>query len=151
MQELIATQGDDMMMKNEEGDYAGVPFTAKDKTSPMTWYYSGEGHHKSFALRGASSVILSPFKGFTFTSRVGYRLESSNYDYYGVPFDEAVSSRTTPYIEGRTDMTRFYQWENFANYNRTFGKRRRGDDRYVVAVQLVQLYLGQRQRPDQYG
>ena len=122
MQELIATQGDDMMMKNEEGDYAGVPFTAKDKTSPMTWYYSGEGHHKSFALRGASSVILSPFKGFTFTSRVGYRLESSNYDYYGVPFYEAVSSRTTPYIEGRTDMTRFYQWENFANYNRTFGK-----------------------------
>ena len=98
MQELIATQGDDMMMKNEEGDYAGVPFTAKDKTSPMTWYYSGEGHHKSFALRGASSVILSPFKGFTFTSRVGYRLESSNYDYYGVPFYEAVSSRTTPYI-----------------------------------------------------
>ena len=85
-------------------------------------YYSGEGHHKSFAIRGASSVILSPFKGFTFTSRVGYRLESSNYDYYGVPFYEAVSSRETPYIEGKTDMTRFYQWENFANYNNTFGK-----------------------------
>lgn len=122
MQDLIGTKGDDMMMKNENGDYAGVPFTAKDKTSPMTWYYSGEGHHKSFAIRGASSVILSPFKGFTFTSRVGYRLESSNYDYYGVPFYEAVSSRETPYIEGKTDMTRFYQWENFANYNNTFGK-----------------------------
>lgn len=122
MQELIATKGDDMLMKNANGDYVGVPFMAKDSTSPLTWYYQGEGLHKNFALRGASSVIISPFEGFTFTSRVGYRLESSNYDFYGVPFYEAVSARMTPQIDGRTDMTRFYQWENFANYNRTFGR-----------------------------
>ncbi len=122
MQELIATKGDEMMMKNENGDYAGVPFTAKDKTSPMTWYYTGSGLHKSFALRGASSLVLTPVEGLTFTSRVGYRLESSNYDYYGVPFYEAVSSRMTPLIEGKTDMTRFYQWENFANYNKRWDK-----------------------------
>lgn len=34
----------------------------------------------------------------------------------------AVSSRTNLQLEGKTTMNRFYMWENFANYNRTFGK-----------------------------
>lgn len=122
MKELINSQGDDMFMKNENGDYVAVPFTAKDSTSPLTHYYSNTGKHKDFALRGASSVIFAPVKGFTFTSRVGYRLEAANYDFYGVPTYMSVSSRTKLQLDGKTSMTRFYQWENFANYNNTFGK-----------------------------
>lgn len=122
MQELIASQGDDMLMKNEKGDYVAVPFTAKDSTSPLSHYYGNTGQHKDFAVRGSSSVVFSPVKGFTFTSRVGYRLEAANYQFYGAPMYMSVSSRTNLSVEGRTSMNRFYMWENFANYNNTFGK-----------------------------
>ena len=122
MTELIAQQGDDLFMKNGNGDYVAVPFAAKDATSPLTHYYSNTGNHKDFALRGTSSLILTPVKGLAVTSRVGYRLESTNYSFYGEPTYMAVSSRTNLQLEGKTTMNRFYMWENFANYNRTFGK-----------------------------
>ena len=122
MTELIAQQGDDLFMKNGNGDYVAVPFAAKDATSPLTHYYSNTGNHKDFALRGTSSLILTPVKGLTVTSRVGYRLESTNYSFYGEPTYMAVSSRTNLQLEGKTTMNRFYMLENFANYNRTFGK-----------------------------
>ena len=122
MTELIAQQGDDLFMKNGNGDYVAVPFAAKDATSPLTHYYSNTGNHKDFALRGTSSLILTPVKGLPVTSRVGYRLESTNYSFYGEPTYMAVSSRTNLQLEGKTTMNRFYMWENFANYNRTFGK-----------------------------
>ena len=122
MTELIAQQGDDLFMKNGNGDYVAVPFAAKDATSPLTHYYSNTGNHKDFALRGTSSLIFTPVKGLTVTSRVGYRLESTNYSFYGEPTYMAVSSRTNLQLEGKTTMNRFYMWENFANYNRTFGK-----------------------------
>ena len=122
MTELIAQQGDDLFMKNGNGDYVAVPFAAKDATSPLTHYYSNTGNHKDFALRGTSSLILTPVMGLTVTSRVGYRLESTNYSFYGEPTYMAVSSRTNLQLEGKTTMNRFYMWENFANYNRTFGK-----------------------------
>ena len=122
MTELIAQQGDDMFMKNEKGDYVGIPFAAKDAVNPLTHYYSNTGEHKNFALRGASSLVFAPVEGLTVTSRVGYRLESTNYSFYGEPTYMAVSSRTNLQLEGKTTMNRFYMWENFANYNRTFGK-----------------------------
>ena len=122
MTELIAQQGDDLFMKNGNGDYVAVPFAAKDATSPLTHYYSNTGNHKDFALRGTSSLILTPVKGLTVTSRVGYRLESTNYSFYGEPTYMAVSSRTNLQLEGKTTMNRVNMWENFANNKRTFGK-----------------------------
>ena len=122
MTELIAQQGDNMFMKNEKGDYVGIPFAAKDAVNPLTHYYSNTGEHKNFALRGASSLVFAPVEGLTVTSRVGYRLESTNYSFYGVPTYFAVSSRTKMQLDGKTTMNRFYMWENFANYNRSFGK-----------------------------
>lgn len=101
MTELIAQQGDDMFMKNEKGDYVGIPFAAKDAVNPLTHYYSNTGEHKNFALRGASSLVFAPVEGLTVTSRVGYRLESTNYSFYGVPTYFAVSSRTKMQLTGR--------------------------------------------------
>ena len=59
MTELIAQQGDDLFMKNGNGDYVAVPFAAKDATSPLTHYYSNTGNHKDFALRGPSRALPS--------------------------------------------------------------------------------------------
>ncbi len=122
MKDLIAARGDDMFMKNENGDYAAVPRYNADNTNPMTWYYSQDSEHKDFNLRGATSLNFKPVAGFVFTSRVGYRLGSEDYRYYGSPVYFSISPRAKLYYETETVTDRFYEWENFANFNRTFDR-----------------------------
>jgi len=122
MKELIEAKGDEMFMKNENGDYAAVPKYNADNTNPMTWLYSQNSKHKDFNIRGVTSLNFKPFKGFVFTSRLGYRLGSEDYKYYGSPVYFSISPRSKLYYEAETVSDRFYEWENFANYNRTFDK-----------------------------
>lgn len=122
MKALINANGDEMFMKNENGDYAAVPQFNSDSTNPMTSFYSQDSRHKDFNLRGVTSLNLKPFKGFVFTSRIGYRFGSEDYSYYGKPVYFSISPRQKLSYEAETVTDRFYEWENFANYNRTFGK-----------------------------
>lgn len=122
MQNLIKDKGDEVFMKNENGDYAAVPHFIPESTNPMTWYHSQKSGHKDFNVRGTASVNFTPFKGFVFTSRVGYRLESGDYNYYGVPVYFSISPRTKLDYQAQTSTGRHYDWENFANYTNTFGK-----------------------------
>ncbi len=122
MKDLIEAKGDDMLMKNENGDYAAIPRYNADTTNPMTWYYSQDSKHKDFNIRGVTSLNFKPFKSFVFTSRFGYRLGSEDYKYYGKPVYFSITPRSKLYYEAETVSDRFYEWENFANYNQTFDK-----------------------------
>lgn len=151
MTELIAQQGDNMFMKNEKGDYVGIPFAAKDAVNPLTHYYSNTGEHKNFALRGASSLVFAPVEGLTVTSRVGYRLESTNYSFYGVPTYFAVSSRTKMEDAiGRKDhdepLLHVGELRQLQQHVRQAHDQR--DGRYVLPVRVEQLHFGFDQRPD---
>lgn len=122
MQALINANGDEMFMKNENGDYVAVPQYSSDSVNPLTYYYSQNSRHKDFNLRGITSLNLKPFEGFVFTTRIGYRMGSEDYMYDGAPVYFSVSPRLKLSYEAETVTDRFYEWENFANYNRTFGK-----------------------------
>lgn len=122
MKALINANGDNMFMKNGNGDYAAVPQFNSDATNPMTWYYSQDSKHKDFNIRGATSLNFKPVKGFVFTSRLGYRLGSEDYSYYGVPVYFSISPRQKLSYEAETVSDRFYEWENFANYNYSLNK-----------------------------
>ena len=74
-------------------------------------------------INGTVYTDITPFKGFTFTSRLGYRMNYSygkgyNPSYYMNPYQSQVN----PVIQGSVSNQIYYQWENFANYLRTFGK-----------------------------
>lgn len=124
MQNLINANGNGeaAFMKNEKGDYVAVPHFIPESNNPLTWYYSQKSRHKDFNVRGTAAVNFTPFKGFTFTSRVGYRLESADYSYYGLPVYFAISERKKLDYQAQTSTGRHYDWENFANYTNTFGK-----------------------------
>ncbi len=122
MQALINANGDEMFMKNGNGDYVAVPQYSSDSVNPLTYYYSQDSRHKDFNLRGITSLNFKPFQGFVFTSRVGYRFGSEDYSYYGAPVYFSVSPRQKLSYEAETVTDRFYEWENFANYNRSFEK-----------------------------
>ena len=74
-------------------------------------------------VRGTVAANLKPFKGFTFTSRLGYRITQSNYHKFEAPYYLNSMANSTKYnIEARSNNGLYYQWENFANYMNTFGK-----------------------------
>lgn len=122
MQALFASEGENMFMKNANGDYVAVPQYNSDLANPLTNYYDYNGQNKAIAIRGTTALNLTPFKGLTVTSRLGYRLAATNYYGYHVPCYFSVSTRTKQDYTHTNSMTRYYQWENFANYLGTFGK-----------------------------
>jgi len=122
MQSLINQYGDDLFMKNENGEYIAVPRYLSDSVNPLTWYYANDAAHRNINIRGTAAINVSPFQGFKYTSRLGYRLLSSDYNFFGKPVYTAVSPRLKLDYQAQNSMTRFYQWENFINYMRSFGK-----------------------------
>ena len=97
---------------------SGHPFVQRDATD------SSSG---GFNIRGVAFVNFMPFKGFTFTSRFGYRLSQSNSHSYSAPYYSSNTVKSDNYsISASANNSWYYQWENFANYNRAFGRHEIG-------------------------
>ena len=89
-------------------DDNGSPFIQRDKTDS-----SNEGLN----FRGVLYANFTPFKGFTFTSRFGYRANQSTSHSYSEPYYATKLAYTDNYsISASANTGRYYQWENFANY-----------------------------------
>ena len=92
----------------------GNPLFQRDKTDAT----SG-----GFNIRGSLAANFMPFKGFTFTSRLGYRITQSTSHSYTKPYWlTSMANSKNHEISAGVNTGYYYQWENFANYNRTFGK-----------------------------
>ena len=93
----------------------GNPFIRRDATDS-----SSEGIN----IRGTLSANLTPFKGLTITSRFGYRINQSNSHSYQAPYYASSFVQATQYtLTANNNTGHYYQWENFANYNKTFAKK----------------------------
>lgn len=100
-----------------DGDkYVGVSFL--DNDSPYSAILRSKTGTESFYLNGMTSVNLNPFKGFTFTSRLGYTLGHKDDDNYGLGYwttwDQTGNSQNN--FQSQISSYRYYQWENFMNY-----------------------------------
>ncbi len=107
----------------ETGDYLGISQLQTDSSNPLVNAYKDLKMTESFSINGNAYANITPFKGFVFTSRFGYRLGSSdkrtvNFPYYGY----GSSSNPLLRYEARNSQNIYYQWENFANWNKSFGK-----------------------------
>ncbi len=81
-----------------------------------------DSESKGFNVRGTAYLNLTPIKGLTFTSRLGYRAgysHSSSYNYE--LFVTSVANQSFS-ISGTASNNLYYQWENFANYLFDIGK-----------------------------
>lgn len=74
-------------------------------------------------VRGTLAANLNPIKELTITSRLGYRITHSNGHDYQMPFWLSSMAQNNKYsISANTNAGLYYQWENFANFNKSFGK-----------------------------
>lgn len=112
------------LLQNENGDYYGVSqFYSGEQYHPMIMRDNGISKNSGFNVNGSIYGDFKPFKGFTFTSRFGYRLSGTRSSSTSLPFyGNATQSGDYVGHNATSSTTIYYQWENFANYMRSFGK-----------------------------
>ena len=71
---------------------------------------------------------FTPFKGFVFTSRLGYNYSASNYYNYNHFFygSSSVTNKDQNSATRNNSTNEYYQWENFANYTKTINNHNFG-------------------------
>ncbi len=104
------------------GRYYGVSWQNNAQDNPLRVLDKDKPGNKAYGINGMTFANIKPFKGFIFTTRLGYRFMNltsnryqesgwSSFGQIGKPEDER------PYLENFQHTQRYYQWENFANYN----------------------------------
>lgn len=109
---------------NHNNDYYGTSKYVEDATgNPLARRDLIDKTNSGINVRGTVAANIKPFKGFTYTSRLGYRISQSNYHNYEHPYWLTSMANSSQYtIESTGNNSLYYQWENFANYMNTFGK-----------------------------
>lgn len=109
---------------DHNNDFYGTSHYVEDATgNPLAQRDRVGSYNQGINVRGTVAANIKPFKGFTYTSRLGYRITQSNYHNYEQPYYINSLSNSSQYkIEAHTNNGLYYQWENFANYLNTFGK-----------------------------
>lgn len=92
----------------------GNPLLQRDRTDS----YGG-----GLNVRGSFFANVTPLKGLVYTSRFGYRIAQSSSHSYSTPYWATPMANAVEYnISANVNTSYYYQWENFVNYNQTFGE-----------------------------
>lgn len=120
MQELLA-QGR-KIMTTPDGLYYGLSsFYDAEQVHPFVLRDRSTGKNTGFNVTGSIFGDLKPFSFLTITSRFGYRLSSYHQPSYNhVYYGSTTVSNNYVGISATTGNSIYYQWENFANFNKTF-------------------------------
>jgi len=119
-----AHDGFHTVYKNEDGYYyATSKFQEGDGGNPLIFRDRAQSKNEGFNVRGTLYANITPFKGLVYTSRLGYRIAQGYSSNYEDPFYVNPKIYSDTYsLTANSNQSYFYQWENFANYNRNFGK-----------------------------
>ena len=121
---LTALNSGKHLLQDGNGNYYAVSkYFAGEQYHPMIMRDNNIGKNSGFNVSGSAYADFKPFKGFTFTSRFGYRLSGTRSSTTSLPFyGNATQSRDYVGQNNTSSTTIYYQWENFANYVKTFGQ-----------------------------
>jgi TonB-dependent starch-binding outer membrane protein SusC len=112
------------LLKDEKGNYYGIssningevgnPFIARDRTQSI---------NQNNNIFGNIFADFTPLKGLTLTTRMGMTLGFSDYHLYNpIYYYNASQTNNASSVTETTNLMTFWQWDNYATYNRTIGK-----------------------------
>ena len=108
---------------DENGYYATSYFNQRlAGANPFSQRDRSASKNDGVNVNGTAFMNITPIKQVTFTSRLGYRLSFSNSSNWQYPYYLNTQTKGDNYtIEGASNNSTWYQWENFINYNQDFG------------------------------
>ena len=111
------------ILGDENGYYATSKYIEDDSGNPLVQRDKTDATNQAINVRGTLYANLTLFKDIVFTSRFGYRITQSNGHSYSIPYYANKQAKSDNYtISANANTGNYYQWENFANYNKNFGK-----------------------------
>ena len=112
------------LLTDANGNYYGVSaFYAGEQYNPFIMRDNNVSRNSGFNVNGSIYADFKPFKGFVFTSRLGYRLSGARSSSTSLPFyGNVTQSRNFVDYSAQSNTSIYYQWENFANYMKKFGE-----------------------------
>lgn len=113
------------MLGDGQGNLYGISaFTGNaEAINPLAMRDRSFTKYRGFNINGTTYLNFTPIKDFVFTSRLGYRLASTSS--YGVSHDyyyHGTAKRDYIQVDASDGSPTYWQWENFLNYSRAFGK-----------------------------
>ncbi len=114
-----------VLLTDERGYYYGLSrFNISENVHPLIQRDRSYNISKGFNINGSTALNLHVWEGITFTSRLGYRLSAG--DSYGYSNDyyanESYARQDYMSVSASANTSIYYQWENFVNWMKMFGK-----------------------------
>ena len=107
--------------------YGTSKYIVEATGNPLARRDVADSYSEGVNVRGSLAGNLMPFDFLTITSRLGYRITHSNSHSYGFPWYLSSMANSGNYsISANTNAGLYYQWENFANFNKQFGQHNLG-------------------------
>ena len=107
--------------------YGTSKYIVEATGNPLARRDVADSYSEGVNVRGSLAANLTPFDFLTITSRLGYRIAQGNGHSYGFPWYLSSMATSGNYsISANTNASLYYQWENFANFNKQFGKHNVG-------------------------
>jgi TonB-linked SusC/RagA family outer membrane protein len=112
------------LLTNENGDYYGLSaFQISDQVHPFVMRDRGTTDSKGFNINGVAYLNFKPIKELTVTSRFAYRLTGMSIYGYNQPYYvNPTVAQNYMSVNATASVPVSYQWENFANFTKSFGK-----------------------------
>lgn len=120
--EIAAHQ--DLILKAPSGNYWGISqYVGGEIMNPFVTQALTNGVYTQDKLMGNIFAEFTPFKGFTFTSRLGLDLAFANNHFWSpMYYYNSIRQNTSAYPTDNNDYYNTWSWENFASYTRKFGQ-----------------------------
>ncbi|WP_448788823.1 SusC/RagA family TonB-linked outer membrane protein [Bacteroides graminisolvens] len=113
------------LLQNENGDYYSIsPYGDSNNINPYIMRDRATTKREGFIFSGSTYLDFTPIKELVITSRLGYRYSYNNSYGYIMP-NLTCSDLYQDYVSVNASSanTTYWQWENFANYTKTFADK----------------------------
>ena len=111
-------------LRDENGWFATSSIDETRGGSPFVQRDATDGSSEGINVHGVLFANLKPVKGLVITSRFGFRITQGNVHSYQAPyFSNGKADVKTYELKAEANTGLYYQWENFANYNKTFAQK----------------------------
>jgi TonB-linked SusC/RagA family outer membrane protein len=113
-----------VIITDEDGNYFPTSmFFDSQNMHPLANIARQDNLNKTFNIRGSVDLTLTPFKGFSFVSRAGYRFGGRYVNNYSQPYTyNTQCTQAKLSLSSTASRQEYIQWENFANYTWNIAK-----------------------------
>ena len=113
------------LMTDENGNYYGISnYVTGECINPVVQRLLAQTNTVNSSFIGNIGIDITPFEGFTYTSKLGVSFAQNNVHVYEPEYYyNSEMYNTEASVSEEDETTLYWQWENYASYTHTFKEK----------------------------